>query len=157
MFFLTVAVGTVFFIVPGIMVLMIYSLYAFLIVERRASGFQALARSAEVTSGNRIRLLGVVFVCAMLFIPGVAALYWTAPSTVESRGWPGSSPYGSWVHQRWPLASPPWPPRTGNSLKPDTEGLGWGCVTHPGTPTSRSEPNRLSALWPLSRMAGKAS
>lgn len=77
-FFLTVAVGTVFFIVPGIMVLMIYSLYAFLIVERRASGFQALARSAEMTSGNRIRLLGVVFVCAVLFVPGLAALYWIA-------------------------------------------------------------------------------
>lgn len=75
-FFLTVAVGTLFFIVPGIMVLMIYSLYAFLIVERRATGFQALARSAEMTSGNRIRLLGVVFVCALLFVPGVAALYW---------------------------------------------------------------------------------
>lgn len=75
-FFLTVAVGTVFFIVPGIMVLMIYSLYAFLIVERRASGFQALALSAQLTSGNRIRFLGVVFVCTMLFVPGVAALYY---------------------------------------------------------------------------------
>lgn len=77
-FLLTVAVGTVFFVVPGIMVLMIYSLYAFLIVERRASGFRALARSAEMTSGNRIRLLGVVFVCAILFVPGMAALYWIA-------------------------------------------------------------------------------
>lgn len=74
-FFLTVAVGTVFFIVPGIMVLMIYSLYPFLIVERRASGFQALALSSQVTSGNRIRLLGVVLVCVMLFVPGVVALY----------------------------------------------------------------------------------
>lgn len=73
-FFLTVAVGTLFFIVPGIMVLMIYSLYLFLIVERRASGFQALALSAQLTSGNRIRFLGVVFVCAMLFVPGLAAL-----------------------------------------------------------------------------------
>lgn len=73
-FFLTVAVGTLFFIVPGIMVLMIYSLYPFLIVERRVSGFQALARSSQLTSGNRIRLLGVVFVCAALFTPGMAAL-----------------------------------------------------------------------------------
>lgn len=75
-FFLTVAVGIVFFIVPGIMVLMIYSLYAFLIVERRASGFQSLALSAQLTSGNRIRFLGVVFVCVVLFIPGLAALYY---------------------------------------------------------------------------------
>ena len=88
-FFLTVAVGTLFFIVPGIMVLMIYSLYAFLIVERRASGFQALARSAEMTSGNRIRLLGVVFVCAMLFVPGVAALYWMATLSGGEQGLAG--------------------------------------------------------------------
>lgn len=89
-FFLTVAVGTLFFIVPGIMVLMIYSLYAFLIVERRATGFQALARSAEMTSGNRIRLLGVVFVCALLFVPGVAALYWMGTANGGGQGLAGS-------------------------------------------------------------------
>ena len=74
-FFLTVAVGTVFFVVPGIMVLMIYSLYPFLIVERRASGFAALAVSSQLTSGNRIRLLGVVLACAAPFAPGAAAFY----------------------------------------------------------------------------------
>ena len=73
-FYLTVAVGTVFFVVPGIMVMMIYSLYPFLIVERKVSGFQALARSSELTSGNRIRLLGVIFTCVVLFIPGVLGL-----------------------------------------------------------------------------------
>ena len=74
-FFLTVAVGTVFFVVPGIMVLMIYSLYPFLILERRASGFAALAMSSQLTSGNRIRLLGVVLACAVPFAPGAAAFY----------------------------------------------------------------------------------
>lgn len=74
-FFLTVAVGTVFFVVPGIMVLMIYSLYPFLIVERRAAGFPALAQSSQLTSGNRIRLLGVVVSCAVLFAPAAAAFY----------------------------------------------------------------------------------
>ncbi|MXY77460.1 MAG: hypothetical protein F4Y40_10350 [Acidimicrobiia bacterium] len=73
--FLTVAVGTVFFVVPGIMVLMIYSLYPFLIVERKASGFPALAQSSQLTSGNRIRLLGVVLACAVLFAPGLTAFY----------------------------------------------------------------------------------
>lgn len=73
-FYLTVAVGTVFFVVPGIMVMMIYSLYPFLIVERKVSGFQALARSSELTSGNRIRLLGVIFACVVLFVPGVLGL-----------------------------------------------------------------------------------
>ena len=76
-FLLTVAVGTVFFIVPGIMVLMIYSLYPFLIVERRASGFHALAGSSQLTSGNRIRLLGIVLVCVLLFVPGLALYAWS--------------------------------------------------------------------------------
>ena len=74
-FFFTVAVGTVFLIVPGIMVLMIYSLYGFLIVEGRAKGFQALALSAELTRGNRIKMLRLLLVCLVLFAPAVAILY----------------------------------------------------------------------------------
>ena len=79
-FFFTVAVGTVFLIVPGLMVLMIYSLYPFLIVERRAEGFQALALSSELTRGNRIRLLRLVVVCLVLFAPAAALLYLTGTS-----------------------------------------------------------------------------
>ena len=80
-FFFTVAVGTVFLIVPGIMVLMIYSFYAFLIVERRAKGFQALALSSELTRGNRIRLLRLALVCLALFAPAAALLYLSQSST----------------------------------------------------------------------------
>lgn len=79
-FFFTVAVGTVFLIVPGIMVLMIYSLYGFLIVEGRAKGFQALALSAELTRGNRIKLLRLVLICLVLFAPAAALLYLTGSS-----------------------------------------------------------------------------
>ena len=75
-FYFTVAVGTLFLIVPGIMVLMIYSLYPFLIVERKAEGFQALALSSELTRGNRIRLLGLVVICLAQFVPAGALLYW---------------------------------------------------------------------------------
>ena len=74
-FYFTVAVGTLFLIVPGIMVLMIYSLYPFLIVERRAEGFQALALSSELTRGNRIRLLRLVVICLALFVPAGALVY----------------------------------------------------------------------------------
>jgi hypothetical protein len=74
-FLFTVAVGTVFLVVPGIMVLMIYSLYAFLIVERKATGFEALALSSELTRGNRVRLLRLVLICLLLFVPAGAALY----------------------------------------------------------------------------------
>ncbi len=74
-FFLTVAVGIVFLVVPGFMVAMIYGLYPFLIIERRARGFQALALSSDLTRGNRIRLLRLQLVCLLLFAPGGACLY----------------------------------------------------------------------------------
>lgn len=78
-FFLTVAVGTVFFVIPGIMVLMIYSLYPFLIIERRATGFVALAASSELTRGNRFRLLGLQFVSLTAFLPAAVCLYRWGP------------------------------------------------------------------------------
>lgn len=74
-FYFTVAVGTLLLFVPGIMVLMIYSLYPFLIIERRARGLEALALSSELTRGNRIRLLQLVVICLVLFVPGAALLY----------------------------------------------------------------------------------
>lgn len=71
----TVAVGTVFLIVPGVMVLMIYSFYPFLIVEGRAKGFESLALSAELTKGNRITLLRLVVICLAQFVPAGALLF----------------------------------------------------------------------------------
>jgi len=92
-FFLTVSVGTVFLVVPGIMVLMIYSFYPFLIVERRAGGFQALALSSELSRGNRMRLLRLVLGCSVFFGPGLALLYlWS------------SSPWGAIAF--WVLGTP---------------------------------------------------
>lgn len=92
-FFLTVAVGTVFLVVPGIMVLMIYSLYPFAIVERRAGGFQALALSSELSRGNRIRLLRLVVVCLAFFVPGAAFLYlWSSSPWAAIAFWVVGTP-----------------------------------------------------------------
>ncbi len=74
-FYLTVAVGIVFLVVPGFMIAMIYGLYPFLIIERRARGFHALALSSDLTRGNRIRLLRLQLVCLLLFVPAGACLY----------------------------------------------------------------------------------
>ena len=74
-FLFTIAVGTVFLVVPGVMVLMIYSLYPFVIVEKRAKGFQSLALSSELSKGNRIPLLGLILVFLVLFAPSGALLY----------------------------------------------------------------------------------
>lgn len=77
-FSLTVAVGMVFLVIPGLMVLMIYTFFPFLILDRKAAGFGALAASSELTQGNRIRLLTVVLLLAVLFIPAAAVfVLWT--------------------------------------------------------------------------------
>lgn len=75
-FCFTAAVGTVFLVVPGIMVLMIYSLYPFAILEKRAKGFASLAMSSELSRGNRIPLLGLVMVSIALFAPSASLFFW---------------------------------------------------------------------------------
>ena len=80
-FAFTVAVGTVFLVIPGLMVLMIYSFFPFLIVDRRADGFASLAASSELTKGNRMRLLGLVLLLTLLFVPAAAVL--VAPAAVD--------------------------------------------------------------------------
>ena len=74
-FFITVSVGLLFLVIPGLMVLMIYSLYPFVIIERKAAGLQALTRSSELTGGNRIRLLRLLLISLLTLAPAVAALY----------------------------------------------------------------------------------
>ena len=80
-FSFTVAVGTVFLVIPGLMVLMIYTFYPFLIVERKAKGFSALAASSELTTGNRMRLLGLVLILTLLFVPAGWLFYLWGPGT----------------------------------------------------------------------------
>ncbi len=78
-FSFTVAVGMVFLVIPGLMVLMIYTFYPFLIIEKKTKGFMSLAMSAELTRGNRMRLLVVVLVMAVLFVPAGALFYLWEP------------------------------------------------------------------------------
>lgn len=85
-FSFTVAVGMVFLVIPGLMVLMIYTFYPFLIIERKTRGFMSLAMSAELTSGNRMRLLVVALVMVALFIPAAAWFYRSGPGMVGILG-----------------------------------------------------------------------
>ena len=82
-FSFTVAVGMLFLVIPGLMVLMIYTFYPFLILDRRAKGFQSLAASAELTRGNRIPLLGLVLILATPFIPAGAVLFLWEPGLMR--------------------------------------------------------------------------
>ena len=70
-FCFTVAVGTVFLVVPAILVLMIYSLYPFVIVDKKAKGFGSLALSSELGKGNRMPLLGLMLAALLFFSPAI--------------------------------------------------------------------------------------
>lgn len=77
-FAFTVSVGVFFLVIPGLMVLMIYTFYPFLIVEKRATGFASLAMSSELTRGNRMRLLALMLTLTVLFVPAASLFYlWT--------------------------------------------------------------------------------
>ena len=74
-FCFTVAVGTVFLVVPAILVLMIYSLYPFVIVDRKAKGFGSLAMSSEFGKGNRLPLLGLMLAALLFFAPAIVLFF----------------------------------------------------------------------------------
>jgi len=80
-FFLTFGVGVVLFVVPALMVAMIYSLYPFLIIEKRAKGMQALAVSSEWSTGNRLRILRVLIFGMALFVPALISLNFVRQDT----------------------------------------------------------------------------
>ncbi len=91
-FCFTVAVGTVFLVVPGIMVLMIYSLYPFVIVDKKAKGFGSLAMSSELGKGNRMPLLGLMLAALLFFAPSIFLFFQIA-------GFPG-------IFALWVLGAP---------------------------------------------------
>ena len=77
-FCFTVAVGTVFLVVPAILVLMIYSLYPFVIVDKKAKGFVSLAFSSELGKGNRMPLLGLMLAALLFFAPAIFLFFQVA-------------------------------------------------------------------------------
>ena len=81
-FCFTVAVGTVFLVVPAVLVLMIYSLYPFVIVDKKAKGFGSLAVSSELGRGNRMPLLGLMLAALLFFAPAVFLFF-------QMAGFPG--------------------------------------------------------------------
>ena len=73
-FFLTLLIGLLILVIPALMVAMIYSLYPFCIIEKRAKGMQSLAMSSEWSRGNRLRILRILVFCSALFVPALIAL-----------------------------------------------------------------------------------
>jgi uncharacterized membrane protein len=73
-----VAVGLVFFIIPGIIVAIVFGFYSFLIVDHGLGPIEALSRSAEITKGARMSLflfglliLGINFLGLLALVIGL--------------------------------------------------------------------------------------
>lgn len=71
---LAFVVGFVFCIVPGIILVLMYWPYLYVLVDRDSPGLQSLSQSAEITSGNKLTLFGLLLVCAVINLCGLLAL-----------------------------------------------------------------------------------
>ena len=72
------AIGLVFFVVPGIIVAVVFGFYSYVIVDRGAGPIDALSRSAEITKGVRMDLfifglliLGINILGALVLLVGL--------------------------------------------------------------------------------------
>lgn len=85
LFGIMLALGFVLLIVPGVIVLVTFGLYSYLIVDKKAGVIEALKMSASLTKGNRWNLF--LFLLAGFFINVGGALLlgvgllWTIPTT----------------------------------------------------------------------------
>lgn len=70
LFWIMVYVGLFLLIVPGIYILLTYSFYGLLMVDKKLGPIDALKRSAEITKGSKRSLfvLGVEFYCGLIAI-----------------------------------------------------------------------------------------
>jgi hypothetical protein len=75
-----VLVGLVLFVVPGLIVLTLWSVAAPVVVLERPPGLSALARSRELVRGHGWQVFGVIFVFAILLIVLAGALQLAADS-----------------------------------------------------------------------------
>jgi uncharacterized membrane protein len=71
-------IGLVFLVVPGIIVAVVFGLYAYVIVDRGAGPIEALSRSAEITKGVRmdlfifgLLLIGINILGALVLLVGL--------------------------------------------------------------------------------------
>ena len=73
---LIVGLGTLLLIVPGIIIFVVYLLYAPAIVVEKLSPFKALGRSAELTKGRRWHVFGLLLavILASVVFGAIAAL-----------------------------------------------------------------------------------
>ncbi|HLH21968.1 MAG TPA: hypothetical protein VK066_05570 [Chloroflexota bacterium] len=86
LFSLMVGIGLVFFVVPGIVLAIVFQFFSYVIVDRGLGPMAALSRSAAITKGVRWNLFGLALVLVGLNLLGLLALvvglFVTVPITI---------------------------------------------------------------------------
>ena len=86
LFGVSVALGSILLIVPGIMIAIAWMFYTYLIIDKELQPVEALKKSAEITKGYRWQLFGFMIVLALINIAGAIVLgiglLWTVPTTM---------------------------------------------------------------------------
>ena len=73
-FGLAFVVGFLFCIVPGIIVVLMFWPFLYVLVDRDSPGLQSLSEAAKITSGNKLALFGLLLVCTLINLCGLLAL-----------------------------------------------------------------------------------
>ncbi|MCE9642753.1 MAG: DUF975 family protein [Candidatus Andersenbacteria bacterium] len=86
LFGVSVALGSILLIVPGIMIAIAWMFYTYLIIDKGLQPVEALKKSAEITKGYRWQLFGFMIVLVLINIAGAIVLgiglLWTVPTTM---------------------------------------------------------------------------
>jgi uncharacterized membrane protein len=85
LFMISVALGSILLIVPGIIIALMWMMYPYIILEKKLGVIDALKESARITKGYKWQLFGFVLLLCLINIAGAIVfgigLFWTIPTT----------------------------------------------------------------------------
>jgi hypothetical protein len=73
-FGLAILGGLLLFIVPGIIAILMFWPFLYVLVDRNLPGLQSLSQASMITSGNKLALFGLLLVCTFINVCGLLAL-----------------------------------------------------------------------------------
>lgn len=77
-------IGALFFVLPGILLMLRWSQSFYLLLDHRARWLSSLGASSRLTKGHRGKILALYSLLALLALPGVALVVWAMWSVIPS-------------------------------------------------------------------------
>ncbi len=84
--YVTIVIGIILFVLPGLVLLTIWAVFAPVVVLERPGGLKALGRSRELVRGNALRVFAVIFVFTILVVILAGAIEVAAASAGTGAG-----------------------------------------------------------------------